>query len=246
MIAKRIADDLKKLGVNDGDVIMMHTSIKGLHMPDITPKDIFDGLNIALGESGTLLVPALSYISVTLQNPKFDVKNTESCIGAFPEYFRKNVAQVRSLHPTHSVCAYGRLAKEMTKEHIKDNTPVGENSPFRLLCKENGKILMLGCTLLTNTFMHGVEEYANASYPLAKDPVTYTLIDKNNDSINKEYYPHSFGALVQRYDRIENILSGDEIKCGDVLGGKAYLIDSVALLKKATEKIHEDDRYFVD
>lgn len=37
-------------------------------------------------------------------------------------------------------------SKEITKDHEKDITPLGENSPFRKLPEYGGKILMPGCT----------------------------------------------------------------------------------------------------
>jgi aminoglycoside 3-N-acetyltransferase len=137
------------------------------------------------------------------------------------------------------------MAYSMTSTHILDNTPVGEHSPFRLLPKVNGKILMLACGLGPNTFMHGVEEVANAGYCLRKQPVTYTISDSTG-TYRKEYFPHNFAGYKQRYDRLENILSGNELKQGPVLNGTAYLIDSVAALEKGKKAILENDTYFVD
>lgn len=134
----------------------------------------------------------------------------------------------------------------MTVRHCLDMTPVGMNSPFMELSKQGGKILMLGCSLLPNTFMHGVEEYARASYPLNKKMTTYSLCGNGGLPYEKKYYTHNFKDLVQRYDRVEEILNDNELVSGKALGGKAYLIDSKALLVKGAKKIKEDDMFFVD
>lgn len=243
---EQLVCDLKNLGINEGDVLLVHSSFKGLNCQDITPDEIIDALLEAIGEEGTLLMPALSYIGVNADNPHFDVNETKTCVGIIPEIFRKRHAVTRSVHPTHSVSAMGRHKSEMTLKHCLDMTPVGMNSPFMQLPKYGGKILMLGCSLLPNTFMHGVEEYARASYPLNKEMTTYTLCGNGGLPYEKKYYTHNFKGLVQRYDRISEILDSNELKEGKALNGKAYLIDSAALLIKASEKIKSDDMFFVD
>ena len=105
---------------------------------------------------------------------------------------------------------------------------------------------MLGSSLLPNTFMHGVEEAANASYPLAKKPTEYTIIDKQGKTYKKSYYPHAFGNLVQRYDRLANIIKEPYLVSGNVLNGSAYLIDAKAAMDEGIKAIQSDDKYFVD
>jgi aminoglycoside 3-N-acetyltransferase len=244
-VKEKIVADLRALGVKQGDVILVHTSIKGLNTPDIKVNDIIEALFETVGEQGTLLVPALSYATVTDEKPVFDYKQTPTCIGVLPEVFRTQYATHRSIHPTHSVCAAGRMAHSLTSAHKLDTTPVGERSPFRLLPKVEGKILMLGCGLKPNTFMHGVEEVAYASYCLRKQPVTYTITDPTG-TYRKAYQPHNFDGYIQRYDRLANILSESELKKGPVLNGTAYFIDSVAALEKGRIAIMENDLYFVD
>ncbi|WMJ22249.1 AAC(3) family N-acetyltransferase [Paludicola sp. MB14-C6] len=242
---EKLLEDLKALGIQAGDTVLVHTSIKGLNVPDIKANDIIEALLAAVGEQGTLLVPALSYASVTPNCPVYDYKQTPTCIGTLPEVFRTQYASHRSIHPTHSVCAVGRMAHALTSAHKLDNTPVGERSPFRLLTKVNGKILMLGCGLKPNTFMHGVEEMAFASYCLRKQPVNYTVTDSTG-TYHKDYYPHNFDRFVQRYDRLKNILSEAELKKGQVLNGEAYLIEAVAAIDKGVKAIMANDLYFVD
>lgn len=236
--------DLTSLGIKKSDTLLVHSSMKGLNTNDLTVNDVIDTLLLAVSE-GTLLVPALSYLTVTPKNSNFNVETTETCIGILPEVFRKEYATHRSIHPTHSVCAKGKLASQITSSHKLDNTPVGEHSPFRLLEKVGGKILMLGCSLKYNTFMHGVEEVANASYPLSKEMIQYTIMDKSM-TYKKSYYPHDFNNLIQRYDRLENLLSEPDLIKGPVLNGIAYLIDAQAAMKVSINAINKSDHYFID
>lgn len=243
---ERLALDLKRLGIVPGDVVLMHTSLKALDTPGLRAEDVIETLLELLTPAGTLLVPALSYLTVTRENPVFDIKLTKSCIGALPECFRTQYAQYRSVHPTHSVCAWGRYAYSVTAWHKLDETPVGPHSPFMQLPMLGGKLLMLGCGLRPNTFMHGVEEAARASYPLDPKYCLYTLRDAGGRVSRKMYHPHSFGGLVQRYDRLADLLPEPALIKGRVLGGSAYLIDAKAALEAGTQAIRKKDRFFVD
>lgn len=244
-LKQRFFADLTALGISPGDVVLVHTSLKGLQTPKITSQFVIESLLELLTEQGTLLIPSLSYAFVKPENPIFNILETKACIGTLPECFRMEYAQYRSLHPTHSVCAHGKLARVLTQCHALDDTPVGEHSPFRLLTEYGGKILMLGCGLRPNTFMHGVEEYAKAPYPLSKDKLQYTLILEDGRQIAKEYYPHEFGGLEQRYDRLESLLNQDELKMGSLLGGVGYCMDAAAVLKKGTDQIKKNPCFFV-
>lgn len=243
---ERLTLDFKRLGIGAGDVVLLHTSLKALGTPELRAEEVIETLLHLLTPSGTLLVPALSYENVTREHPVFDVKQTKTCIGALPECFRTKYAQHRSMHPTHSVCAWGRYAYSVTTWHKLDETPVGSHSPFMQLPTLGGKILMLGCGLRPNTFMHGVEEAARASYPLDPKYCLYTMTDANGRVTRKMYHPHRFGGLVQRYDRLEDLLHEPQLIKGRVLGGTAYVIDAKAALEAGAHAIRKKDRFFVD
>ena len=243
---ERLALDFKRLGIEPGDTVLVHTSLKALQAPGLRAEEVIEALMTVLTPRGTLLVPALSYSNVTRETPVFDEKMTPACIGALPEVFRTKYATHRSIHPTHSVCAWGRYAYSVTAWHKLDETPVGPHSPFMQLPMLGGKILMLGCGLRPNTFMHGVEEAARASYPLDPQYCLYTLRDKNAKTTRKMYHPHCFGSLIQRYDRLADLLHEPQLVQGRVLNGVAYLIDAKAAYEAGTQAIRRKDGFFID
>jgi len=142
---RHIADDLRNLGIREGGVLLVHASLRSLGPVDGGAETVICGLLDALGEHGTLLMPALSYESVGVHNPVFDLLHTPSCVGALTEYFRTRSGTLRSVHPTHSVCGIGPKAEELCQEHYLDTTPCGEHSPFSRLRAMEGQILFLGC-----------------------------------------------------------------------------------------------------
>ena len=241
-----IKEGLYNLGVKKGDDILLHSSFRSLGEVEGGIKTLIEALLSTVGDSGTVLFPALSWKSVNEENGYiFDVKNTPCCVGAIPEFFRTYDGVVRSMHPTHSVCALGKRMQEYVKDHINDNSPVGEHSPFYKLSQFGGKVIFLGCSTRPNTSMHGVEEKMNVSYLMGEGTREYTLIDFNGEKITKAYRYHHIwdNGYDQRYDRLEDVM---EFRKGVVHGANCNLVDSVTMWKNASAKINEDEFYFVD
>lgn len=236
-----LIDDLTAIGLQPGDEVMVHSSFKSLGITD--PEMIIQALLHVIGDRGTLLMPALSY----LQQPPLihDTMTTPTCVGFLTEYFRTRPGVTRSLHPTHSVCAAGASVSDLLGDHNLDITPCGEHSPFHKLLHRQGKILMLGCGLRPNTTMHAIEEYVKPPY-LFGDPLIYTLTDSHGHTFQKEYIHHGFKGFIQRYDRAAAILDGRHLR-SDVVGkADSFLIDSEELRVQAIAQLKRDPFYFVD
>jgi len=239
-IRKQLCD----LGINPGDVILMHSSMKSLGT-DMTPEEFINELIEALTPEGTLLLPALTYESVTFDNPRFSVNDSEPCVGILTKTFHKMPGVIRSMHPTHSVCAWGAKADELTKMHINDNTPVGPGSPFMLLPEYKGKLLFVGDVLGSCTFMHGIEEIVDAPYTLNEKMTTYTLTDSTGNTRQKDYYTHNFKGWEQEYNRIRDIMSYPDIRTGPICSATCTLINAEKLKTAATERFQDNIYAFV-
>jgi len=250
--AQQLKQDLASLGVQPGDAILMHSSYKSLGGIEEGAKGFFEAFLELLGPNGTLVLPALSYESVTKDTPCFDQLNTPSCIGYLPEYFRTQVpGVVRSLHPTHSCCAVGRHADFLCSEHGRDRTPVGPYSPFARLPLVNGKILILGSHPDHNTTLHGVEETAEPEYVFDRTaPIVYTVTDLNGRTAQITHIRHGFHFpdryYDQRYARILDLLDETEVRTGKVLDADCVLMDAKAVWKKGHEALLKDPLYFVE
>ena len=243
--------DLKALGINEGDMVMVHSSYKSLGGIEDGPEGFFRAFKEHLGEEGTLIFPAFSFDTVTLKNPEFDMQKTPSCVGFLSEYFRTSVEGVkRSIHATHSLSAWGKHADELVANHELDETPVGKNSPLYKMQFMGGKILMLGCSVHHLTAMHGVEETAEPPYVFGKDKirVTYKVTDngrtfeipsiRHNFVIGENYY-------IQQYGKIVDLLDEAEVTKGKLLDADCVLLDAEAVWKKGKAKLLEDPFYFV-
>ncbi len=243
-ISQAIANDAKILGINKGDTLLVHSSLRSLGK--VPAEAVINGLLTALGDEGTLVLPALSYMHCNPNNPKFDYYNTPSNVGALSEYFRTSVkGVVRSINPTHSCCALGKNADFVVSSHILDNTPCGANSPFRRVMELNGKILFLGCGTVPNTSMHAIEELSNPDY-LFGDCYQYSVTDKYGNNKEISCYAHNFKGVIQRYDRLESLLNEAELKKGKMLSADCHLVYTPAMWEKADKQYRADPHYFID
>ena len=245
----KIKEDLALLGIKKGDDVIVHSAFKKLGGVEGGIETVIEALISVLGDSGTLLFPTLSYAYVNpsppINNAVFDVVNTPVCVGAMPNVFMKMDGVERSLHPTHSVAALGARQSEYIKGHEFDSTPAGENSPFFKLGQLGGKVLFLGCSVKSNTSMHGVEEYAGAPYVLSEDTMRYVLIDKEGNKTEKDYRYHYIAqnGFGQRYDRLENFM---KYQRGNVLAAECAVVDCPEMWRVGAAKIKEEPYYFVE
>lgn len=244
----KIKNDLVNIGVSSGDLLVVHSSLKSMGHVEGGAKCVIDAICDVLGEDGTLLMPTFTY-STSYADSFFSNKDTPSCVGLITETFRKIDGVFRTNHPTHSVAIRGKLVKELTEGEELDDTPMGIHSPYRRIALYNAKILMLGCSLSHNSFMHALEEDANSFYSL-RDHQEYTVVDANGEISRRRIKRHNFmrqdGSIIQRYDRTLDVLDENDYKISTIHGAKSVLINSVKLKKKALLKMQQSPLYFID
>ena len=241
---EHLVDDLLRLGVRPGGVLLTHVSLSSMGQVDGGPETVIRALLRALGEEGTLLIPALSYANVHADQPVFDLQHTPSCIGTIPEFFRTRSGTLRSASPTHSVCGLGKRAAELLAAQHLDDTPVGPRSPFRRLRDADGQLLFLGCGLRPNTSMHGVEEVAAAPYLFKKESVAYEA--HLPDGVHPlRIRRHNFDGWDQRYERVADQMGADGLFVGSVLQATAHLLDVRTMWEAALQAMAEDPYHFV-
>ncbi len=125
---------------------------------------------------GLFLVPTHTWDNVGKDQPIFDVRTTKPCIGALPTVAAFRADAVRSLHPTHSVAAFGARAAEFVKGEEKATSPCPAGGVWARLYGENAKILLIGVGLNRNTYIHAVDEMLDLPERLAA-PIPLTVID---------------------------------------------------------------------
>lgn len=170
---------LQRLGLTAGDLVMVHSSMKSLGTVEDGAQTVIDAFDEVLTREGTLVVPTFCQVDLHHAYESWYM-DKPSDTGYLTEYFRKQMYVYRSNHPTHSVAARGKLARELTKEHAAygphcsafGETSFADSSPWRKLPKMGGKIVLLGVRTGVNTMKHVLESNICEYFiSLIKDPV---------------------------------------------------------------------------
>jgi len=158
------------LGIASGDTVLVHSGISHLGKVVGGPRSVFEVIRDAVGEHGHVLYPVFPFDSLMYtylaSAPTFDVRSAGSRMGSLTTYALTIPGGVRSVHPTHSVLAFGRAARDLCGEHHLCSTPFGERSPFARLVAANGKILLLGVGLNSTTSFHRTEDRLGDLFPV--------------------------------------------------------------------------------
>jgi aminoglycoside 3-N-acetyltransferase len=164
--ARILTDDLK---LSEGDTVFIHSSVDQLNL-DFPFYRLLSLIQQAIGPEGTALFPTYPQTSsydFLARGEIFDVRKTPSYTGILTEFARRQRAARRSLHPTKSVCAIGRYARELTSTHQLSPYPYDANSPYKKIVEHDGKIVGLGVMTRNLSFVHCADDALKDAFPVS-------------------------------------------------------------------------------
>ena len=125
-----------ELGLKKGMNVYVHSSLSKFGNIDGGADSIITVIK-DIAQDGTIMMPTFTY-------PKKEFSINDPCwTGKIAETFRLQENIKRSIHPSHSVVCYGKLADYLIKDHIKSKRPFDKNSPYEKFAKLDSYILML-------------------------------------------------------------------------------------------------------
>ena len=231
-----LVGQLKELGVAETDTITVHTSLKSVGEIDGAGMRPAEALITALRKAvpeGLLLIPSHTFRNIR-EYPVYDVRNTLPCIGGVPScavelanaaYDRGDRTCIRSLHPDHSLVAFGKDAEEFVAGDALARSPMDPCGCYRKLAARGAKILLIGVDFSKNTFIHAVDEELHPDEVSAPYPVE--VIDYLGNHVQRE--ARSCRGPSRFYVGYEPYLA----ECGALTVGK--LGDAKVLLCRADE-----------
>jgi aminoglycoside 3-N-acetyltransferase len=193
---KIIEESLKKVGVEEGDIILVHSDgSPAMHLGDFEWwEDALDFLKQCflnvLGKDGTLFVPTFNYDFG--KGKPYSHEKSPSQVGMFSNNILFDQRSIRSFHPIFSFAGIGRDAKEICN-HVSKSA-FGEGSVFHKLHQMNAKIVFFNVGFRVCTFLHYVEQCKG---------VEYRFLKTFNGQVNKDglEYEDDFDAYVRHLDR---------------------------------------------
>jgi aminoglycoside 3-N-acetyltransferase len=195
-----IRRDLVKLGLREGDTVIVHSSLKALGYVVGASVAVVGAMLDTVGDEGTIVTPSHSYghsdpstwtsppvkpkwvDTVREHLPAFDPQTTPTTrMGRIVETFRSWPGTLRSRHPETSFCANGKNAEFITANHSYEMGQ-GNESPLARIYDLDGKILLIGVGYDRNTSFH-LAEYRIDETPRNS---SMTLVEENGKRAFRE------------------------------------------------------------
>lgn len=175
-----IGNALGELSIPQNRVVMVHSSLLKFGLIEGGTAGVLATLRDALGTDATIVMPSFTFGFG--RSRVWRAKDTPSEVGALSEYFRKNVATTRSIHPFHSVTAVGPLARDVTEGVCKSS--FGVTSAFQKLYDLGAMNLSLGTEFIGGaTYLHVGEEQLKVPYRFMK-PFPGEVRDMNGQLVD--------------------------------------------------------------
>lgn len=223
-----VAEQLRELGVREGDVLLVHASYSAVRPIQGGPEGLLAGLRQAVGPNGTLAMP--SYTGD--DDRPFDRDSTPAApeLGILADLFWRQPGVLRSDHP-FAFAAAGPRAPEITTDPVAF-PPHGRASPVGRVHEAGGKVLLLGVGHEANTTIHLAELLAGAPYRVARH---ITLL-QNGRPLRVEYEENDH--CCQRFALADNWLRARGAQAEGRVGyGTARLIRSREVVDAVTENL---------
>ncbi len=230
---QQLCDDLRRLGVASGDLLMVHASMRAIGEVQERAQGVVFALDQAAGPDGTLL---MNLGAREDDDDPFDYLDTpaDPDNGVLAEVFRKTPGTSVSNHPDGRFGSRGPLAQQLLADPPWDDY-YGPGSLLERFVRHGGKVLRLGANLDTVTLLH----YAEYLVPIApkrrvrrhhlvrgRNGPEVRAVESLDDSEGIVDYPGEdyFAVLLRAY------LDAGRATVGTVSHARSELIDGADLV----------------
>jgi aminoglycoside 3-N-acetyltransferase len=241
-----LLEQLHHLGIDREGTLLMHSSMKSIGAVEGGADTVLDALSEYMKE-GLLVLPTHTWSYINTENPKFYVEDSPSCVGILPEIFRKRAGVVRSWHPTHSVAALGKDAAEFTAGDERFDTPCARGSAWGKLLDRQATIILVGCDLRRNTFIHGIEEWCDIPGRLSDghQPLVTVLADGTEISVPSRR--HCGQRWSEHFWKVDHVLEeSGAMKKASWGDAEVRVCDTVRLTEVLSSMLHDNPDLFSD
>ncbi|MBI5545825.1 MAG: AAC(3) family N-acetyltransferase [Deltaproteobacteria bacterium] len=169
-----LADELRRLGVPERGLLLVHSSFRALGPVDGGPEAVVGALLDAMGPAGTVMAPTFTTnlidpytwpvppeererARILADIPYFDPTTSRPHkMGIIAEALWRTPGTLRSAHPVTSWAARGTLAEALLKDQPLDD-PEGRDGPVGRAWQRDAWVLLLGVEHDADTTVHLAE-----------------------------------------------------------------------------------------
>ena len=180
------------------EFIIIHSNLIPLRLNKKQTNKFVEVLVGKLKKKFTIIMPSFKF---NYKKKEWFYKKTKSEMGSMTEIFRKRYASIRTIHPFHSVCVYGKKS-QFIKGKISSSS-FDKDSFWSWACNRDDVVnlsLFLGVEGGA-TFLHYIEEFLNVPYRKFIN-LRFKSYDKNGDKITHKFM--YFGIRRYKSMIIEN------------------------------------------
>lgn len=239
---------IANIGIKPADTLLIHSSLKAVGPLENGADTVLDAF-IEYLKDGLLIFPTHTWAQMNDQYNVFNPATEPSCVGILSNLFMKRPNVLRSLHPTHSVAALGKDAAEYIAGEENRDTPCPRGGCWGKLYDRKAKILFLGCSLKSNTFLHGVEEWNNVPMRLADTYQQLKIVTPEGRIINRPLYRHynPLCNISHNYDKmLEPFLHMGIARKGLIGDAASVLCDAAGMADLTSLFLKKNPDLFID
>jgi aminoglycoside 3-N-acetyltransferase len=190
---------LKKIGIKEGDSVLVHSSIGLMFGVQSNPSQLlYSSIREIIKDSGTIIAPTFTFSSC--QGKVFDITQTQSEVGDFSNYVLSLKDSFRSFHPIHSVAAVGPNAEYICNHESPSS--FGKNSSYNKIIDFNVHVLLIGVGINYLSLIHQVEEDLSVPYRFYKEFDIKVRENKSYKYLKVPYFARYLDRVTE-YDYIK-------------------------------------------
>ena len=228
---------LRALGVEEGGVLLVHTSYRAVRPVEGGPEGLIAALREAIGAGGTLVMPSWGGDDEV----PFDPFATPAAadLGVVAEVFRQLPGVARSEH-AFAFAAEGPAASRITADPMPP-MPHAPASPVGRVHEMDGQILLLGVGHDADTTLHLAEIVGGAPYRVTKH---CTVLDEDGQLVRVDYRENDH--CCRRFALADDWLRERGLQReGPAGNGQARLVRARDVVATAVEQIGRDPLVFL-
>jgi aminoglycoside 3-N-acetyltransferase len=230
----------KKLGLQSGDIVLVHSSFKSFNGEISSPQKIIDALLEIVGEKGTVIFPAFNF-DFSTHGKDFDIVKTPSQMGILSKFASTHYDSIRTIDPVYSFVVIGYMKNKLEK--LITSHSYGSDSMFAKIREYDGKIMCIGVENYNEwmTFFHYVEEMQKVPYRSFKE-FSGNIIDRNGMGKKTKlvlYVRNLSKGVETELNLMGNILENEKIiKIGNIGSSKIRFMSSREVYDRTVKEIN--------